>query len=94
MVNDYEKDLALVQAEGRRLTASRDVLRTRRLQTQQQFEAEIKQNNDRKQDLDRAEKRVDLEARRNNRPAVGNSTKVRVLSAKASSIRTYAEFQL
>lgn len=94
LVSDYERDLALVQAEGRRLTASRDVLRTRRLQTQQQFEAEIKQFNDRKQDLDRAEKRVDLEARRNNRPAVGNSTKVRVLSAKASSIRTYADFPL
>lgn len=94
LVNNYERDLTLVQAEGRRLTSSRDVLRTRRLQTQQQFEAEIKQNNDRKQDLDRAEKRVDLEARRNNRPAVGNTAKVRVLSAKASSLRTYADFPL
>lgn len=94
LINDYERDLALVQAEGRRLVASRDVLRTRRLQTQQRFEAEIKQNADRKQDLDRAEKRLSLETRRNNRPATGNSAKVRVLSAKTSSIRTYYDFPL
>ncbi|RCS44690.1 hypothetical protein DTL42_17360 [Bremerella cremea] len=94
LVSGYEQDLALVQAEARRLSANRDNLRTRRLQTQQQFEAEIKQQNDRQQDLARAEKRVDLEARRNNRPAVGNTAKVRVLSAKASSIRTYADFPL
>ncbi|PQO45277.1 hypothetical protein [Blastopirellula marina] len=94
LVNDYERDLALVQAEGRRLTSSRNVLRTRRLQAQQQFEAEIKQHADRRKDLERAEKRLDLETRRNNRPATGNSTKVRVLNAKASSIRTYADFPL
>ncbi len=94
LINDYERDLALVQAEGRRLVSSRDVLRTRRLQTQQRFEAEIKQHVDRKQDLERAEKRVALESRRNSRPATGNSPRVRVLSAKASSIRTYADFPL
>lgn len=94
LINDYERDLALVQAEGRRLVASRDVLRTRRLQTQQRFEAEIKQHVDRKQDLERAEKRLSLETRRNNRPATGNSAKVRVLSAKTSSIRTYFDFPL
>ncbi len=94
LINDYERDLALVQAEGRRLVASRDVLRTRRLQTQQRFEAEIKQHVDRKQDLERAEKRLALETRRNNRPATGNSAKVRVLSAKTSSIRTYHDFPL
>lgn len=94
LINDYERDLALVQAEGRRLVASRDVLRTRRLQTQQRFEAEIKQHADRKQDLERAEKRLSLETRRNNRPATGNSAKVRVLSAKTSSIRTYYDFPL
>jgi len=94
LINDYERDLALVQAEGRRLVASRDVLRTRRLQTQQRFEAEIKQHVDRKQDLERAEKRLTLETRRNNRPATGNSAKVRVLSAKTSSIRTYHDFPL
>ncbi|WP_158261189.1 MULTISPECIES: tetratricopeptide repeat protein [Pirellulaceae] len=94
LINDYERDLALVQAEGRRLVASRDVLRTSRLQTQQRFEAEIKQHADRKQDLERAEKRLTLETRRNNRPATGNSAKVRVLSAKTSSIRTYYDFPL
>jgi len=94
LINDYERDLALVQAEGRRLVSSRDVLRTRRLQTQQRFEAEIKQHVDRKQDLERAEKRLSLESRRNNRPATGNSAKVRVLSAKTSSIRTYYDFPL
>lgn len=94
LINDYERDLALVQAEGRRLVASRDVLRTRRLQMQQRIEAEIKQHADRKQDLDRAEKRLSLETRRNNRPATGNSAKVRVLSAKTSSIRTYYDFPL
>jgi len=94
LTSDYERDLALVQAEGRRLVSSRDVLRTRRLQTQQRFEAEVKQNVDRKQDLERAEKRLSLETRRNNRPATGNSAKVRVLSAKTSSIRTYYDFPL
>ncbi|MEW4566065.1 hypothetical protein AB1K70_26345 [Bremerella sp. JC770] len=94
LTSDYERDLALVQAEGRRLVSSRDVLRTRRLQTQQRYEAEIKQNVDRKQDLERAEKRLSLETRRNNRPATGNSAKVRVLSAKTSSIRTYYDFPL
>ncbi|MBA2117789.1 hypothetical protein [Bremerella alba] len=94
LVNDYERDLALVQAEGRRLVSSRDVLRTRRLQTQQRFEAEIKQHIDRKQDLERGEKRLSLETRRNNRPATGNSARVRVLSSKTSSIRTYYDFPL
>ncbi|GAA4442634.1 hypothetical protein [Bremerella cremea] len=94
LVGDYERDLAQVQAEGRRLVSSRDVLQTRRLQTQQRFEAEIKQHADRKQDLERAEKRLTLESRRNNRAPTGNTAKVRVLSAKASSIRTYADFPL
>ncbi|MEW4452235.1 hypothetical protein AB1L30_06060 [Bremerella sp. JC817] len=94
LVGDYERDLAQVQAEGRRLVSSRDVLQTRRLQTQQRFEAEIKQHADRKQDLERAEKRLTLESRRNNRAPTGNTAKVRVLNAKASSIRTYADFPL
>ena len=94
LVNQYERDLAMVQAEGRRLTQSRNVIRARRLQTQQRYEGEIKQNMDRKQDLERAKKRLAVEDRRNSRPATGNTAKVRVLSAKATSVRTYADFPL
>ena len=94
LVGDYERDLAVVQAEGRRLSASRDSLRTKRLQTQQTFEAEIEQMNDRKQDLQRGEKRLVLESNRNDRPAMGSTAKVRVLAAKTSSIRTYFDFPL
>lgn len=94
LVGQYERDLALVQAEGRRLVQSRNAVRAQRLQTQQRFEAEIKQNTDRQQDLQRAERRLDVEARRNSRPATGNTAQVRVLSAKATSIRTYADFPL
>lgn len=94
LASDYERDLAVVQAEGRRLIANRDTLRTKRLQNKQTFEAEIEQMTDRKQDLLRFEKRLDLESNRNDRPATGSTAKVRVLKAKTSSIRTYYDFPL
>ncbi|MFI4875095.1 MAG: hypothetical protein ACIALR_07150, partial [Blastopirellula sp. JB062] len=47
-----------------------------------------------KANLARREKRTDLEEKRISRPAKGNTPRVRVMSAKALSLRTYADFPL
>jgi len=94
LLNQYERDLALVQAEGTRLVQQRNQLRSQRLQTQQRFETDIKNANDRVSDLQRAERRLQLEMKRASKSSTGNTARVRAMNAKASSIRTYIDFPL
>ncbi|MCC9607775.1 hypothetical protein LOC68_03400 [Blastopirellula sp. JC732] len=94
LLGQYQRDNQIILAEGNRLTQRRDAVRASRAESNRRFETDIKETQDVKANLARREKRTDLEEKRVNRPAKGNTPQVRVMGAKATSLRTYADFPL
>lgn len=94
LLGQYQRDNQLILAEGSRLTQRRDAVRASRAEMTRRYETEIKETQDVKANLARREKRTDLEEKRISRPSKGNTPRVREMSAKATSLRTYADFPL
>ncbi|EAQ77770.1 hypothetical protein [Blastopirellula marina] len=94
LLGQYERDNQVILGEGNRLTQRRDALRASRAEMTRRFESEIKETQDLKANLTRRERRTELDEKRIGRPATGNTPQVRVMSAKATSLRTYFDFPL
>ncbi|PQO44389.1 hypothetical protein [Blastopirellula marina] len=94
LLGQYQRDNQLILAEGNRLAQRRDAVRASRAEMTRRYEADIKETQDWKANLVRREKRTDLEEKRISRPSKGNTPRVREMGAKATSLRTYADFPL
>ncbi|PHR96487.1 MAG: hypothetical protein COA78_28750 [Blastopirellula sp.] len=94
ILSEHERDLQLILSEGNRLTFVRTAIRNDRLSGQRKLQRDLGTINDQKNNLARANKRLDIEESRNQRAATGNTAKVRVLSSQITSLRAYADFPL